>query len=407
MDERLLREYAKLIVRKGANVQKNQVAVIKAPVEVYGFVRLVVEEAYKVGAREVIVDYLDTENNKNAYLYQDVNNLKEVPNYKLERAHYEVDNNSCHISLVSPNSDAMKGVDPKKMQEVSLAVGEKFAFLRNYSMNNVGQWVVAAVSSKVWADKVFPNCLDAEEKLWEAILKACHVELVDTVANWEKHGDTILNHAKLLNSLKFQKLHFKNSLGTDLEVYLAEQNVFAGGDEYTPAGVRFSPNIPTEEVFGMPYKTKVNGKVVATKPLNYQGGLIEDFYLVFKDGAVIEYGAKKGYDLLKSLIEFDEGSKYIGEVALISHDSPISNMNILFYNTLFDENASCHLALGQAYAMNTKDGTTLTKEELVKRGANFSHTHVDFMFGSSDMEVVGTTANLEEIKVFEKGNFVI
>ncbi len=407
MDERLLREYAKLIVKKGANVQKNQLTVIKAPIEVYQFVRIVVEEAYKAGAGEVIVDYIDTENNRNAYLYQEIDKLKEVPEYKISRAHYIVDNRACHISLTSPNSEALKGVDPKKVQEASLAAGEKLSFLRNYTMNNDGQWTVAAVSSQIWADKVFPNVQNNVDLLWDAILKACHVGLVDTINEWEKHGDSILNHAKLLNEFNFEKLHFKNSIGTDLEIYLAKENVFAGGDEYTPSGVRFSPNIPTEEVFGMPYKTKVNGKVVATKPLNYQGGLIEDFYLIFKNGMVVEYGAKKGQDLLKSLIEFDEGSKYIGEVALISHNSPISNMNILFYNTLFDENASCHLALGQAYSMNTKNGTKLTKEELVARGANFSHTHVDFMFGSSDMNIVGTKENGEEVQIFENGNFVI
>lgn len=190
-------------------------------------------------------------------------------------------------------------------------------------------------------------------------------------------------------------------------MYLADDNLFAGGDEYTNAGVRFSPNIPTEEVFGMPYKTKVNGKVVATKPLNYQGSIIDQFYLEFKNGKVINYDAKIGKDNLKSLVEFDEGSSYLGEVALISNNSPISNMNILFYNTLYDENASCHLALGAAYPSNIKGGTSMSREELAKRGANYSNTHVDFMFGSPDMTIVGTTRSGKEIMLFSEGNFAI
>ena len=202
-------------------------------------------------------------------------------------------------------------------------------------------------------------------------------------------------------------MHFKNNLGTDLEVYLADDNLFCGGDDYTNSGIRFSPNIPTEEVFGMPYKTKVNGKVYATKPLNYQGSLIEDFNLTFKDGKVVDFDARIGKDNLKSLIEFDEGSCYLGEVALISHNSPISNMDILFYNTLFDENASCHLALGAAYPSNIKNGTNMTRDELAKLGSNYSNTHVDFMFGSSDMSVIGTTRKGEEIVIFKNGNFVI
>ena len=407
MDKRLLLEYAKLIVKCGANVQKNQLVVIKAPVEVYEFTRLVVEEAYKAGASKVIVDYIDSINNRHDFLYETKEELESISDYTISRAHYEVDNGACHISLTSPNPEALAGVDLKKVEAYSLARGNKLSFLTDYSMNSIGQWCVAGVASKAWADKVFPNEPNNVELLWTAILKASHISAIDSASSWLKHGDEILEHAKLLNSYNFQKLNFKNGKGTDLEVYLASENVFAGGDEYSSKGIRFSPNIPTEEVFGMPYKTKVNGIVYSTKPLNYQGGLIEDFHLVFKDGKVISYDAKKGLELLKSLIEFDEGSSYLGEVALISHDSPISNMNVLFYNTLFDENASCHLALGQSYSMNTKDGVNLSIEELKARGANFSHTHVDFMFGSSDMSVIGTKADGKEIVIFKNGNFII
>ncbi len=407
MDNRLLLEYAKLIVKCGANVRPNQLVIIKSPIEVYEFTRLVVEEAYKVGAKKVIVDYIDSVNDRHDYLYESVDTLTEIEDYTVSRAKYEVDNQACHISLTSPNPLALAGVDPLKLQAYSKAKGEKLSFLTDYTMNSIGQWCVAGVASKAWANKVFPNQENNVDLLWEAILKASHVSEFDSVSSWMKHSDSILEHAKLLNSFNFKKLSFKNSKGTDLEVYLALENIFAGGDEYSAEGVRFSPNIPTEEVFGMPYKTKVNGIVYSTKPLNYQGSIIEDFYLRFKDGKVVEYNAKKGFASLKALIEFDDGSSYLGEVALISHNSPISNMNVLFYNTLFDENASCHLALGQAYSMNTKAGTKLSKEELIKRGCNFSNTHIDFMFGSKDMSVIGTTYKDEEIVIFKDGNFII
>ncbi len=404
---KLLREYAKLIVRKGVNVAEGQVVLVKAPVEVYDFARIVVEEAYRAGASKVYVDYNDVMNNRNDYVYQNIDSLKEVEDFEVSKAKYLVDNNFCAISLVSPNVEALTGIDAVKLQARSQARGTKLDFFSKYTMNNDGQWVVAAVSSKNWALKVFPNDSNAEEKLWSAIFKACHVDEFDSVENWTKHSEKISEHAKLLNDYDFLKLHFKNSLGTDLEVYLADDNIFCGGDDYSTKGVRFSPNIPTEEVFGAPYKTKVNGKVVATKPLNYQGSIIDGFSLTFKNGKVIDYKAKVGEDNLKSLIEFDEGSCYLGEVALISHDSPISNMNILFYNTLYDENASCHLALGASYPTNIKNGTNLTREELNQKGANDSRTHVDFMFGSSDMYIVGTTRSGEEVVLFKDGNFII
>ncbi len=407
MNKQLLREYAKLIVRKGANVQEGQIVVVKAPVEVYDFARLVVEEAYKVGAKRVFVEYNDVINSRNDFVYQDIDSLKEVLDYEVDKCHYLVDKKYCAISLVSPNVEALTGLDSTKIQARSQERNKKLAFFSEYTMNNDGQWVVAGVSSKIWADKVFPNCSDAVDKLWDAIFKACRVEEFDTIDNWTNHSNEISKHAKLLNDYDFLKLHFKNKLGTDLEVYLADANLFCGGDDYTNSGIRFSPNIPTEEVFGMPYKTKVNGKVVATKPLNYQGAIIDDFYLVFKDGKVIEYDAKVGKENLKSLVEFDEGSSYLGEVALISHSSPISNMNILFYNTLFDENASCHLALGASYPSNIKNGTNMSRQELAKLGSNYSNVHVDFMFGSSDMSVVGYTRDGKEIILFKDGNFVI
>lgn len=407
MDQRLFKEYAKLLVKKGVNVQEGQVVVINAPVEVYEFVRILVKECYEAKASYVEVDYNDMYNNKEKINHVDLDILTEIPSYIKDRYQTLVNKGFCRINLTSPDHLASLGMDLAKQKAYNMAFSKNLKFMQDYFRSNHGQWCVAGVSSASWAQKVFPGKDNAKDLLWEAIFKAAHVKLEGTIESWESHSEEISKNALKLNELDLEKLTFKNSLGTDLEVYLACDNVFAGGDEYSEAGVRFSPNIPTEEVFGMPYKTKVNGFVYASKPLDYSGTLINDFYLEFKDGKVINYDAKEGKEALKNLIEFDEGSPYLGEVALLSYNSPISKMNVLFYNTLFDENASCHLALGAAYPMNIKDGVKMNKEELEKRGANFSNTHVDFMFGTSDMEVIGYKKDGTKVTIFENGNFVI
>ena len=253
-------------------------------------------------------------------------------------------------------------------------------------MANKSQWSIVAAPNPTWAKKVFPNLEDeaAVEALWDAILSASRVTLDnDPVKEWEAHNKQLLEHNNILNKHQFDTLHFKNSLGTDITIKLVENHIWAGGGEVSANGVYFNPNIPTEENFTMPHKYGVNGKVVATTPLNYQGNLIEDFWLEFKDGKVVDYDAKSAKATLENLLKLDEGSSRLGEIALISHDSPISNSGILFYNTLFDENASCHMALGRAYPMNIENGNDLSKEELESKGYNHSLAHSDFMFGSS------------------------
>ncbi|MGL4949435.1 MAG: aminopeptidase, partial [Anaeroplasmataceae bacterium] len=325
---------------------------------------------------------------------------------------FYIDKKVCKIKISSSNPTAFLGVDPKKLQMYRQSLSSKLDFTSKYTSANFGQWCVCAVPQKDWALKVFPNMSEEEsmEKLWEAILTASRVlEDGKVIENkWSNHIKELQQKSKKLNELNLQSLHFKNSIGTDLTVGLANDNIFIGGADYrVPDNVMFSANIPTEEIFCMPHKLKVNGKVFSTKPLSYQGDLIKDLYLEFKDGKVIDYSAKSGLQSLKSLIEFDEGSSYLGEVALVAHNSPISNMNILFYNTLFDENASCHLALGSSYETNMKNGSNLSKEELEKNGFNSSKTHVDFMFGSSDMSVTGITVDGKEITIFENGNYKI
>ena len=408
--ENLLKEFAKLAIRVGINIQPKQYLIVNAPVEAYEFVRTVVEEAYNAGAGNVIINWKD--DTVNSLYYQNVSDevLTEVPQFLIDKYRYVLDKGAALLSITSPNPNVYKNVDPMKMAMASNASNSKLKFFSDYTMASRTQWAIIAYPNYEWAQQVFPTLLkeEAYEKLLEAILYTSRVEEnKDSVQEWNNHMKNLEVHNKILNDYNFEKIHFKNGIGTDLEIYLVENHIWAGGGEMSEKGVFFAPNIPTEETFTMPHNKKINGTVVSTKPLNFRGKLIPKFKLTFKDGVVVKYEADEEIETLKSLLETDEGSKSLGEVALISYDSPISNLGIIFYNTLFNENASCHLALGNAYSMNIKDGTTMPEEELVKLGYNVSNVHVDFMFGSSDMEIVGTTHDGKEIQIFRKGNFVI
>lgn len=408
--ENLLKEFAKLAIRVGINIQPKQYLIVNAPVEAYEFVRTVVEEAYNAGAGNVIINWKD--DTVNSLYYQNVSDevLTEVPQFLIDKYRYVLDKGAALLSITSPNPNVYKNVDPMKMAMASNASNSKLKFFSDYTMASRTQWAIIAYPNYEWAQQVFPTLSkeEAYEKLLEAILYTSRVEeKKDSVQEWNNHMKNLEVHNKILNDYNFEKIHFKNGIGTDLEIYLVENHIWAGGGEMSEKGVFFAPNIPTEETFTMPHNKKINGTVVSTKPLNFRGKLIPKFKLTFKDGVVVKYEADEEIETLKSLLETDEGSKSLGEVALISYDSPISNLGIIFYNTLFDENASCHLALGNAYSMNIKDGTNMPEEELVKLGYNVSNVHVDFMFGSSDMEIVGTTHDGKEIQIFRKGNFVI
>ncbi len=408
--EKLMDKLALLAVKVGVNVQKGQTVVVRSSTESRELARLVVEHAYKAGARKVVIDWNDDYTGRTAYKYMSDEALQEVPEYIISKSRYYVDQNACFISIVSPMPGVHDETDPKKVQLPMKATQEKLSFLREYTMGNKGQWTIIAASNALWAKKVFPE-LDEEagiKALWKAIFDASRVyEETNPVDEWAKHNKELRAHADILNQYNFKELHFKNSLGTDLVVGLVKNHLWAAGGETAANGVYFNPNIPTEEAFTMPYKLRTEGKVVATKPLYHSGKVIDDFWLRFEKGKVVEFDAKQNKEALEAVINFDQNSSYIGEIALISHDSPISNTNILFYNTLFDENASCHMALGRAYPMNIKDGLTTPIKELEEKGYNNSMVHVDFMFGSEDMEITGLTYDGKQVKVFEKGNFVI
>ena len=406
----LLDKLGELAVKIGANVQKNQLVFVNAPTEAKELAREVVKHAYLAGAKNVVVNWNDDYVSKHGYVHKTEETLSEVPQYLIDKYKDFVEKGGCAISIVSTIPDLNKDVDPKKLQVANIASRKALTFYYDHMMSSKSQWTIVAAPNPVWAKKIFPNLNEEEgmEALWKAILDASRVtEENNPIEEWEKHNEVILKHNQILNDYNFDTLYFKNSLGTDISIKLVDGHIWAGGTEHTPDGLAFNPNIPTEENFTMPHKYGVNGKVVATKPLNYQGKLINDFWLEFKDGKVVDFDALENKDALENLLNFDEGSRYLGEIALISYDSPINNSGILFYNTLFDENASCHMALGRAYTINIKDGTKLPIEELKEKGYNHSMSHSDFMFGSKDLQIKGITKDGTEVVVFKDGNFVI
>ena len=405
-----LEKYAKLAVNVGANVQKNQYVIIRTTTEAKELTRLIAKEAYIKGAKKVYTLWADDYVAHDTFKYASNDTLGEFDDWVVSQYEHFINHDSCFISVISPIPGLNADIDPTKMQISAKASQQKLGFFQSHTMGNKSQWTIVANPNPVWAKQVFPNLEETQavDALWEAIFSACRITNDnDPIMEWEKHNQALAKRNQKLNELNFKTLHFKNSLGTDLVVGLVKNHLWAGGGEKSTQGVYFNPNIPTEENFTMPDKLVTTGKVVATKPLNYQGKLIDEFWLEFKDGKVVNYDAKKEKEALTGLLNTDEGSKYIGEIALISHDSPISNTNILFLTTLFDENASCHMALGRAYPMNIKNGLLASRKELEKQGCNFSMIHVDFMFGSSDMEITGTQYDGTLVTVFKNGNFVI
>lgn len=406
----VLRKYAKLAVCIGANVQKGQLLVISSDVSSAYFTRLCVEEAYAAGAGEVLVNWSDETITKLAYVNESTETLCDIAPWRIEQKKNIIDKKCCFLYIESATPGLMADIDGQKLQAVRTARETAFEPFEFYTMANMGQWSIVAIPTLDWAKKVFPN-EDAEtalEKLWDAVLMSVRISADnDPVEEWHKHNDNLNHRCDVMNKYNFKSLHFKNEKGTDLTVGLIPNHIWEGGCAAAKNGAVFNPNMPTEEVFTMPDKFGVNGRVYATKPLSYQGKMIDGFRLDFKDGKVVDFAAEKEEETLKNLIGFDEGSSYLGEVALIPYDSPISRSDILFLNTLFDENASCHLALGAAYPDNVKNGADLKREELIALGSNYSKIHCDFMFGSADMEVTGITQDGTKVSVFKNGNFVL
>lgn len=406
MDKTKLEKYAKLIAGSGLNVQKGQKVVIQCGLDQPDFVTMVVEECYKLGAASVIVKWSHMPVTKLNYTYRTLETLSTVT--PVERAEWQsrVDELSCLLWLDSDDPDGLSGTDNEKISKANMA---RYPVIKPYrdAIENKYQWCIAAVPGREWAKKVFPDLPveEAVEKLWEAILYTSRVS-DDPVKEWETHNATLAKRCGFLNKYKFDRLEYKSSNGTDFTVGLNPKGIFCGGGETTlGANVYFNPNIPTEEVFTTPMRGRAEGKVVATKPLSYQGKLIENFWFEFKDGKVVKLGAEKNQDLLEKMVSMDEGAAYLGEVALIAYKSPINDTGILFYNTLFDENASCHLALGRGFNNCLEDYEQYTNEQCRELGVNNSMLHVDFMLGSADMSIVGVTAEGERVQIFKNGNW--
>ncbi|MFT8313487.1 MAG: aminopeptidase [Clostridium sp.] len=407
MEYNFLKKYASLIVKEGINIQKDQILVINSPIECSEFTREISEIAYREGAKDVVVSWNDELLAKIKYLNAPEEVFEEFPNWRRELYVSYAEQGAAFLSISASDPELMKDVNPERLMKANKASSTALRDYRERLMSDKNVWCVVSVPTKAWAKKVFPEVSEelAVEKLWSAIFKAVRSDVEDPVASWEEHKNNLKKSMDFLNENNFKYLHYKNSLGTDLKIELPENHLWLGGSSHTPENIEFIANIPTEEVFTLPKKTGVNGTVVSSKPLNYRGNLIEDFSITFKGGKIIDFTAKNGYNSLKSLIDTDEGSKYLGEVALVPYDSPISNSNILFYNTLFDENASCHLAIGEAYPVCIKNGENMSKDELKSIGVNDSMEHVDFMIGTSDLSIIGTKENGEEITVFKNGNF--
>ncbi|MBX4264701.1 aminopeptidase [Clostridium estertheticum] len=407
MDNKLLEKYALLLVKTGINIQKDQTLVINSPIECADFTRIVSKIAYLEGAREVVVTWRDELSTKIKFMFAPEEIFSEYPDWQKDFYVSSARKGAAFLSISASDPELMKDVNPERLSKSNKAASTAIKEYRDRMMSNKNVWCVASIPTQAWANKVFPKVSegDAMEKLWNAIFKTVRVDALDPVASWETHKSNLKKSMDYLNLNNFKYLQYKNSLGTDLKIELPENHLWLGGSDYTPGGVEFIANMPTEEVFTLPKKTGVNGTVVSSKPLNYNGNLIENFSLTFEKGKVVDFKAETGYDILKSIIETDEGSCYLGEVALVPYDSPISNSNILFYNTLFDENASCHLALGKAYPVCIKNGENLSNEELSGLEVNDSFVHEDFMVGTEDLQIIGITADGNEVSVFEKGNF--
>ena len=409
-NENMYRKLAVLAVRRGANVQKGQPLVIRADVRDYPFVEMIAEEAYNAGAAYVDVRWRNQAITRLDYLNQSEETLADIGQWAVDREQEAHDKGACYLSVISDKPGSLKEIPASKISAYQKAFHEKMGPLQAYTMNNIGQWCVLGTASKEWAKAVFPELSEEEafEKLEAVLFDVTGVtEDNDPVAYWQAHDAGLISHARKMTEFNFKELHFKNSLGTDLHVGLVEDHIWVGGGCTTPAGVYFDPNLPTEEVFCMPHREKVNGTVVSSRPLSYNGVLIDHFTLKFENGKVVEHHAEKEEEALTQLLDFDEGSRHLGEVALVPHESKISQSGILFYNTLYDENASCHLALGRPYPENIRGGEEMSPEELKEKGGNASLQHEDFMFGTADMSVDGIMHDGTVIPVFRNGSFVI
>lgn len=409
IDQSLLASYARFAVRVGTNVQPGQALIIRAPISAAGFARLCAAEGYAAGAREVVVHYRDEQLDKMRMQYASPAALDDVSLWQQDGyLHYiEGEGGACMLSISSEDPELYKGIDPARIDRAARAREKGMERYYDYVMNSRTQWSIVALPNPAWCARVFPgmDAAEAEQRLWQAILTACRIDGGDPVQNWAAPLATMKTKAAWLNQLQLDKLHLTTPAGTDLYIGLPKNQVWGGGSEDTPAGVNFMPNIPTEEVFCAPDRLRVEGTVYASRPYVYHGALIEGIRATFKEGRVVDYDAAAGKEQLDLLFATDEGARYLGEIALVPASGPISRSGLVYYNTLFDENAACHIAFGEAYPTCVTGGADMDEPAKLAAGLNVSNAHEDVMIGTADMDIDGITADGQVIPVFRAGEW--
>lgn len=402
-----LKKYARLIAETGVNVQDNHTVVLQISVDQAPLARLITEEAYRLGAAEVIVQWSDETIQREFLAHAATDRIENVPQYKIDQTDDWIAKGASRISVVSSNPDALAGVDTQRVAAFQAANGKALVNLRKATQANKVSWTVVAAASEGWAAKVFPELATSEEQvdaLWNEIFKTTRIYEENPVIAWNIHDKKLQEKAAELNEQQFTALHY-TAPGTDLTIGLPKNHLWEGAGSYNARGEEFMANMPTEEVFTAPDSRRVDGYVSSTKPLSYAGTIISEMKFTFKDGKVVDFSAEQGEEALKNLLAIDEGAKHLGEVALVPDPSPISQSGLIFYNTLFDENASNHLAFGSAYAFNLQGGTEMSEEELAAAGLNRSQTHVDFMVGSDKMNIDGIKEDGTVVPVFRNGDW--
>ena len=401
-------EYAKLLIEVGVNVQRGQNLIIDAPVDCAWFARLCAKAAYAAGCREVIMKWSDDELTRQRYLYAADEVFDQVPGWLADFLNGYARERAAFLHIAASDPENLAAVDHSRLTRAQRASGRALEEYRSLKMSGDVPWCIASIPIPSWARKVFPGRSDGEavDKLWQAIFQTMRISGDGgAAARWRSHLDTLQRRVDKLNGLNLESLHYQNSLGTDLTIRLPEGAIWAGGDSVTQGGVPYIANMPTEEIFTAPLREGVDGVVYASMPLSHNGVVVDGFHMVVKAGKIVEVHARTGEEALKAAVTLDEGASYFGEVALVPYDSPISRQKLLYYNTLFDENASCHLAFGEAYPECLEGGVNMTKEQRRARGLNDSITHVDFMVGTADLRITGRTRAGQEAAIFTDGNF--
>ena len=409
MNQDTLKKYAHTLLKYGVNLQEDQTLVISVDVENKDFAVIVTEEAYRLGAKEVVLNWRCSPIARQRLLHANESVLEKPANWIPEFYKQYIDDKAAFLSLISANPKALEGIPTDRISLQSRNLNKVLSFYHTAIMNSSVTWCVASVPTVLWADLLGYEGSDEEKinQLWATLLKLCRIEGVEPKDTYRHHMAKLRHRCEALNKLDLKSLRYTCENGTDLLLELPEGHIWLGGEESSKDGTIFNANIPTEEVFSAPQYNGVNGVVHSTKPLIYHGNTISDFSFTFKEGKIVEYTAKEGYEVLKELVETDEGSHYLGEVALVDHFSPISQSNQIFYETLFDENASCHLAIGASYPTCLKNSDGLSEEELKERGLNHSLTHVDFMIGHERMNIKGYTRDGQAVDIMIDGRLQV